>query len=197
MKQIVANYTFSASGKTVTLTDYGTIRLDRLQLIVDNTTNKVLFNFADPTLSHATVATNVITLSALQGGESNGDSLQIIYDTLTGDPTYDSSPVTLTSFLAGENTSANRMMVEQFFHPLTSSTAGTTALQVIPGFLHRILATGGSSGTVKVYDGVDATGTLIADYDGVNFFDHEINAVLAVGLTVVASAATKLTFMVR
>lgn len=89
MKQIIPNYTFSTSAKTITLTDFTTIRLDRIQLIVDVTTNKILYNFADSSIATATVATNVITLSALQGGENNADKLQIVYDCLTGDPSYD------------------------------------------------------------------------------------------------------------
>lgn len=88
-KQLIKNYTFSAAGKTVTLTDFGTVRLDRLQLIVNTTTNKILYNFADNSVTTAAVATNVVTLAALQGGEADTDKLQIIYDVTTGDPVYD------------------------------------------------------------------------------------------------------------
>lgn len=98
-KQLVKNYTFSTSAKTITLTDLTTVRLDRLQLIVDATTNKILYNFADATVATATVATNVVTLSALQGGEANGDKLQIYYDALTTDGSFTDStqPVSATS----------------------------------------------------------------------------------------------------
>lgn len=89
MKQVIKNYTFSTSAKAITLTDFTTVALDRLALITDTTTNKVLYNFADSTVATATVATNVITLSALQGGEANADKLRIDYDVVTGDPTYD------------------------------------------------------------------------------------------------------------
>lgn len=111
MKQVIGNYTFSAGAKTVTLTDFGTVRLDRLQLIVDTTTNKILYSFAQPSVATATVATNVITLSALQGGEQNTDKLQVIYDCVTGDPTYDQLPVTLATTIAGEDLTNNRLMV--------------------------------------------------------------------------------------
>src|SRR5690242_12018279 len=89
MKQVISSYTFNTTTKTITLSDFGTVRLDRLQLIVDTTTNKILYNFADNSVATATVSTNVIALSALQGGEANTDKLQIVYDALTGDPTYD------------------------------------------------------------------------------------------------------------
>lgn len=85
MKTVLKNYSFSTTLKTITLTDVATVRLDRLALITDVTTNKILYNFADSTVSTATVATNVITLSVLQGGEANSDKLRIDYDTLTSD----------------------------------------------------------------------------------------------------------------
>lgn len=85
MKTVLKNYSFSVAGKTITLTDVSTVRLDRLALITDVATGKILYNFADSTVSTATVATNVITLSVLQGGEANTDKLRIDYDTLTGD----------------------------------------------------------------------------------------------------------------
>jgi hypothetical protein len=100
MKQLVKNYTFSTSAKTITLTDFGTIMLDRIQLIIDVTTNKILYNFADSTVATATVATNVITLSTLQGGEANGDALQVIYEILTSDPVYDGGQRTMANSAA-------------------------------------------------------------------------------------------------
>lgn len=88
MKTVLLNYTFSVAGKTITLTDVATVRLDRLALITDVTTNKILYNFADLTVATATVATNVITLSALQGGEANSDKLRIDYDAQTTDTAF-------------------------------------------------------------------------------------------------------------
>ena len=97
MKQFVKNYSFSASGKTVTLTDYSSILLERLQLIVDTTTNTILYNFADSTIASATVATNVVTLSTV-GSASSSDKLMIIYDSQTGDPTYDGGELGVSLF---------------------------------------------------------------------------------------------------
>ena len=110
MKQIIANYSFNTSTKAITLTDFGTVRLDRLQLIVDTTTNKILYNFADSSIATATISSNAITLSALQGGESNTDKLQIIYNTLTADPTYDTQPASGT-IAAGAADSGNPVKV--------------------------------------------------------------------------------------
>lgn len=88
MKQLIKNYSFSSTAKTVTLTDFSTLHLERLQAIIDTTQNKFLYNLVDATVASATVAGNVITLSSVNGASSS-DTLEIIYDCLTGDPTYD------------------------------------------------------------------------------------------------------------
>jgi hypothetical protein len=86
MKQIIPNYSYSVSGKTVTLTDFTTLRLDRLHLITNTTTNAIIYNFADSTVATASISGNVITLSVASGSDT--DKLQIIYDTLDSDPQY-------------------------------------------------------------------------------------------------------------
>jgi hypothetical protein len=94
VKQFVKNYTFSVSAKTVTLTDYTSngVVLERLQLIVDTTVNKIIYNFADNTVATAVISSsNVITLSTLPSGLSNSDTLQIIYQNQIGDPYYDTT----------------------------------------------------------------------------------------------------------
>lgn len=85
MKSIIKNYSFNAATRVITLTDVATVRLDRLALITNVTTNKILYNFADTSVATATVSTNTITLSVLQGGDANTDKLRIDYDTDIGD----------------------------------------------------------------------------------------------------------------
>ncbi|MFD4554413.1 hypothetical protein ACFWP5_08795 [Streptomyces sp. NPDC058469] len=141
MKQIIKNYSFSASGKTVTLTDFGTIRLDRLQLIIDTTTNKILYNFADSTVTTATVATNVITLAALQGGEADTDKLQIIYDVVSGDPVYDggqrtmanSAPVAIASDQGAVPISAASLPIPTGAATSANQATGNASLSSIDG----------------------------------------------------------------
>jgi hypothetical protein len=86
-KQLISAYSYNTAAKTVTLTDFTTVRLDRLQLITNTTTNQIIYNFADSSVATASVSGNVITLSAAPG--SNTDKLMIIYDCLSGDPVYD------------------------------------------------------------------------------------------------------------
>lgn len=106
MKQLIKNYAFNTAAKTITLADFATVTLDRLALITDTTTNKILYNFADSSVSSATIATNVITLSTLQGGESSGDKLRIDYDVVSGDPTYDTAQLP-----SGAATAANQSVL--------------------------------------------------------------------------------------
>lgn len=132
MKTLLKNYTLSTSGKTITCTDISTVRLDRLLLIVDTTTNKILYNFADSTVSTAMVATNVVTLSVLQGGEANTDKLQIIYDTLPGDTAFGDSTdaiQVLSSVLpTGAATSANQSTEITSLSSIATNTGnGSTA----------------------------------------------------------------------
>jgi hypothetical protein len=130
MKQIVSNYTFNASARTITLTDYVTVRPERLQLITDVTLNVVLYNFADPTVATATASGNVITLSTITGASSS-DHLQVIYDALLTDPTYDAlggvaqdtSVLQLLQVLGGASTYETDTLT------VTGATGGTLSPQ--------------------------------------------------------------------
>jgi len=108
-KGLLKNYTFNTAAKTITLTDVTTVRLDKIALITDVTTNKILYNFADLSVATATVATNVITLSALQGGEANSDKLRIDYDVESTDTSAfadTTQPVSMSTIPTGAATSA-------------------------------------------------------------------------------------------
>ncbi len=79
MKIQVQNYSFDAVAKTVTFTDYTTIRLDSLLLITNVTSNVIIYNFANNLLG-GTVTDNVLTLTYDTSAMNNTDSLQIFYD---------------------------------------------------------------------------------------------------------------------
>lgn len=86
-KQRVINYTFDKTAKTVTFTDYTSITLDSVLLIVNATTQTIIYNFADSALG-GTVATNVLTLEYDTTAMANTDKLVIFYD--DGETDYDS-----------------------------------------------------------------------------------------------------------
>jgi hypothetical protein len=78
----IDNYTFDKTAKTVTFTDYVSIRLDRILLIVNVTDDIIIYNFADPSLG-GSVASNVLTLTYDTSAMDNTDKLLIKYDSTT------------------------------------------------------------------------------------------------------------------
>lgn len=177
MKQIITNYSFSVSAKTITLSDFGSshpVDLKRLYLITDVTTNKILYSFADSTVSSASISSyNVITLSALQGGESNGDSLQVVYEVLSTDPTYEvpllpsnaaqetgGNLATIATNTAGLATSSNLTSGTQ----QTKLTDGTNIANVVAGDTgYNGLAIGSGTKTYTFTTSATGVQTLLAN----------------------------------
>lgn len=79
MKTLVQNYTFSASAKQVTLTDYASVNLESLLLVTNVTDNIIIYNFADP-LKGGTISGNILTLDYNTTSMSNTDDLQIFIE---------------------------------------------------------------------------------------------------------------------
>lgn len=79
MKTKINNYLFNKTAKTVTFTDYTTIRLDGMLLITNATDGVIIFNFADPAKG-GTVTNNVLTLTYDTSAMDNDDKLLIYYD---------------------------------------------------------------------------------------------------------------------
>jgi hypothetical protein len=80
VKILVQKYTFDKVAKTVTFTDYTTIRLDSILLITNVTDNIIIYNFADNPSKGGTVTGNVLTLLYDTSSMANSDKLQIFYD---------------------------------------------------------------------------------------------------------------------
>lgn len=80
MKIQIRNYAFNAAAKTVTFTDYLSIAQESVLLIVNATTNQVIYNFANPAAG-GTVSGNVLTLTYNTTTMNNTDKLLIYYDT--------------------------------------------------------------------------------------------------------------------
>jgi len=75
----VISYTFDKSAKTITFTDYATIRLDSIRLVINVEDNIVLYNPAKANTG-GSVLNNVLTLDYDTSAMSNTDKLQIIYN---------------------------------------------------------------------------------------------------------------------
>lgn len=84
MKIKIDNYSFNKTAKTITFSDYTTIRLDGILLITNVTRNIIIYNFAAPTKG-GTVLGNVLTLTYDTSSMNNADKLLIYYDDTTDD----------------------------------------------------------------------------------------------------------------
>lgn len=104
MKTKVDNYVFVAADRTVTFTDYATVRLDGILLVTNVTHGIILFNFADPAKG-GTVQGNILTLAYDTTSMADADSLQIYYD----DPASGSSDSTVIDVSDNE---AEALLVE-------------------------------------------------------------------------------------
>jgi hypothetical protein len=177
MKQLVKNYSFNKATKTVTFTDFSSIRLDRILLITDVTNNTVIYQFNNNALG-GTVSGNVLTL-ALDTNTSafaNSDSLQIYYDAASGDPTYDSPSIgnvgackLVKSGTVAEEVTCTAASTD---YPMASAMVAGTKYLVVYCASACIVAMGAAtSATVGVYVGagqptvfpVTVTGTAADD----------------------------------
>jgi hypothetical protein len=140
--------------------------------------------------------TATLTIASLSSNFVSGDKVAIF---LSGPPkAYDIDSdwlsVNLAAFIAGEDEDRDVMKVESqngYFH---ISEAGTHLVKTGSGHLSHILVTGGSAGTILVYDSPTAPGEIIASFDSTNSIaTYTFDALFSEGLTVVTSANTKLT----
>jgi hypothetical protein len=86
--------------------------------------------------------------------------------------------------------------VYPFGHSYTYiSTATTTTVKSGSGVLAGITIEGGTTGTIIIYDNTAGSGTIIASFDTTNALNNYFLEPIAfsTGLTIVTSAATKLT----
>ena len=79
MKIQIKEYLFDASEGLITFTDYTTIDLDSILVIVNVTDNIVIYNFADTTKG-GTVSDNILTLMYNTSLMDNDDKLLIYYE---------------------------------------------------------------------------------------------------------------------
>lgn len=126
MKVQLTNYAFDKTAKTVTFTDYTSIRLDSVLLITNVTDNIIIYNFAEPTLG-GTVATNVLTLIYDTSTMDDTDDLQIFYDDTDVQPSNVELQTTLNSLTETLQFLAVRLEVLAGM-----ANAGQPALRVIP-----------------------------------------------------------------
>ncbi len=105
---------------------------------------------------------------------------------------------TLGTTIAGEDIPNDVTKVENRNNATYISTATTTVVKTGAGLLHTIVVQGGTTGTIIGYDNTAASGTILFSFDTtVALATYTFDISFAVGLTVVTSAATKLTVSAR
>jgi hypothetical protein len=84
MRKIITNYTFNKVAQTITFTDYTTIDLKNIFVIIDVTNNTLIYQ-ANKVGYGGSVAGNVLTLdfNTNTGSYNNSDDLQIAYEEAT------------------------------------------------------------------------------------------------------------------
>jgi len=88
MGKTITNYSFNASAKTITFSDYSAIAIERILAVKNITTNAWIYKATDTSSYGGAVATNVLTFTASNAGMNNTDKLFIQYDDLTKQKPY-------------------------------------------------------------------------------------------------------------
>jgi hypothetical protein len=94
MKTKINNYVFNPINKTIVFSDYDSIKLDNVILIVEVTTGTIIYNFAAANLTGA-VSGNILTLNYDTTSIANTSNLAIYYDDSTTSAATDESIVLL------------------------------------------------------------------------------------------------------
>lgn len=100
--------------------------------------------------------------------------------------------------IAGEDLTNDVQKVEQRMSYFYISTATTNVVKATAGFLHTITVTGGTTGTIIVYDNASTSGTIIASFTTTNALQtYTFDVAFGNGCTIITSAATQLTVSYR
>lgn len=96
--------------------------------------------------------------------------------------------------IAGEDITNDVLKVEIRDTGTYISTAATTLIKTGQGRLSKVTVQGGTAGTIILYDNTAGSGTILASFDSTNALEtYLFDIQFLTGLTVVTSAATKLT----
>lgn len=145
MKILFENYSFNASAKTVTFNTTDVITLEQLLIITNVTTNKIIYNFADPNAG-GSITNNILTLDFDTTSMSSSDKLQIFIDNVL----TPSSDETLQ--LVNEQTELLRRMTKLLEPSANQNSAGQQRVEIttIPQTIvnHNLTYMGGANATI-------------------------------------------------
>jgi hypothetical protein len=145
MKILFENYSFNAGAQTVTFNTTDVITLEQLLIITNVTTNKIIYNFADPNAG-GTIVNNVLTLNFDTTSMSSGDKLQIFLDNIL----TPSSDETLQ--LVSEQTELMRRITKLLEPSANQNASGLQRIEVVtvPQTIvnHNLTYMGGANSTI-------------------------------------------------
>jgi len=142
MKILFENYSFNAAAKTVTFNTTDVLTLEQLLIITNVTTNKIIYNFADPNAG-GTIVNNVLTLDFNTTSMSSNDKLQIFIDNILT-PASDE-----TLQLVNEQTELMRRITKLLEPSANQNSTGLQRIEVVTApqtiVNHNLTYTGGVS----------------------------------------------------
>jgi hypothetical protein len=201
MKTLVFNYSFDASAKQITFTDYTPVLIERVLLITNATDGIIIYNFADPT-KLGTCATNVLTLAYNTTTMSDTDKLQIFYDDpLSTSATNEQLTSLITPLLVSDDTLAgvttvgtitNVVHVDDNGGTLTvDGTVGVTgvATETTLAAINTKMVSGTDIGDVTINNATGAAAVNIQDGGNTITVDGTV-AVTNADLTTLAGAVS-------
>lgn len=156
MKIQVTNYTFNPMLRQIAFTDYSSIALKSVLLVVNVTTNEIIYNFANH-LTGGTVTGNVLNLTFDTSSMSSSHDLLIYYDA-PGVPATDEALVLLRR-------------IAQSLIPLATQDANQRQRVTVDA-----LAGGLTLGTVSTVSTVSNVATLAGVDPRYQFIDAARNA---------------------
>jgi hypothetical protein len=148
MKVLFEDYTFNAASKQITFNTTDVITLEQMLIVTNVTTNKIIYNFADPALG-GTISNNVLTLTFDTTSMSDPDKLQIFLDN--------------TFLPASEESLQYLKKIVQLLTPLSvqdSAQRQRVAVEAMP--------TTTVTGTVTIGTGTLSTVTNVSQFGGVD-----------------------------
>lgn len=157
MKAKINNYAFNKTAKTVTFTDYTTIRLDGILLITNVTDGIIIYNFADPAKG-GTVLTNVLTLTFDTAAMEDTDNLLIYYDDTETAATESKQDEIIEEISNKDIMIALKALIQGIAYPPYMDRSANQIRSQITG------AVTVSSGTVTTVTNVTNFGTFPADH---------------------------------
>jgi hypothetical protein len=137
MKQLINNYTFNPTGKTIVFNDYTSIGLGGLLMItnISNPNKPVLYQFNNSGLT-ATIVGNVVFLGYNTTLMNSSDILQIFYDDTSIDEISSEEALLLRKILKimesnGTVDSSNRQKIAVEVMPTTTISGSLTTVTTV------------------------------------------------------------------